>query len=165
MRAAAPRVGLWNEMRRQHKVPWLLFKLGQLQESLRSDALLRKLATRTLSHWGDLPNLGVIPLPGRQPHGGEYPIRLPVAADVAAAAFTAAVAASAASAASAVAAAAVAAVAAAAAPAAAAPAAEPPPVAAAAVDAVAPRPAAAVAVVVAAAEGVGGAWGGGRAPW
>ena len=106
MRAAAPRVGLWNEMRRQHKVPWLLFKLGQLQESLRSDALvqfMRKLATKTLSLWGDLPNLGVIPLPGRQPHGGEYPIRLPVAVDAAAVAAVAASAASAAAAAAAVA--------------------------------------------------------------
>ena len=44
-------------------------------------------------------------------------------------------------------------------------AAEPPPVAAAAVTAVAPGTAAAVAAVSAAADGVGGAWGGGRAPW
>lgn len=64
MRAAAPRVGLWNEMRREHKVPWLLYKLGQLQESLRNDGLvyvMRKLAAKTLSLWGDLQNLGVIP--------------------------------------------------------------------------------------------------------
>ena len=64
LRAAAPRVGLWNEMRREHKVPWLLYKSGQLQESLRNDGLvyvMRKLAAKTLSLWGDLQNLGVIP--------------------------------------------------------------------------------------------------------